>query len=92
MQSAGGYTQPDHGKVTTVKKGSVRQTDFPEPKTSNEDLVKKVRDKIVARGARGINGIKRAFKIIDDDDSKSLSHEEFFKALRDYRLTNDPDE
>jgi hypothetical protein len=31
-----------------------------------------VRQKIVSRGARGINGLKRVFKIMDDDDSKSL--------------------
>jgi hypothetical protein len=92
MACAGGYKQPAHGKVNTVKKDSIRKPDYPDAKEGNEDLVKKVRDKIVARGARGINGIKRAFKIIDDDDSKSLSHDEFFKALRDYRITKDPDE
>jgi len=36
-----------------------------------------VREKIIARGARGINGIKRIFKIMDDDDSKALDRQEF---------------
>ena len=31
-----------------------------------------VREKIVSRGARGINGIKRVFKIMDDNNSKTL--------------------
>ena len=31
-----------------------------------------VRSKIVSRGARGINGRKRVFKIMDDDNSKAL--------------------
>jgi hypothetical protein len=34
--------------------------------------MKEIRDKIIARGARGINGIKRVFKIMDDNDSKTL--------------------
>ena len=31
-----------------------------------------VRSKIVSRGARGINGIKRVFKIMDDNGNGSL--------------------
>lgn len=31
-----------------------------------------VRQKIASRGARGINGIKRIFKIMDDNNSKTL--------------------
>jgi hypothetical protein len=39
---------------------------------NDKDLVEEVRSKIVARGARGINGIKKVFKIMDDNDSKTL--------------------
>ncbi len=46
-----------------------------------------VREKIVSRGARGINGIKRVFKIMDDNDSKTLDMQEFTKAMQDYRIT-----
>jgi Ca2+-binding EF-hand superfamily protein len=49
-----------------------------------------VREKIISRGARGINGIKRIFKIMDDDDSKALDRQEFTKAMADYRITQDP--
>ena len=38
------------------------------------------------RGARGIIGLKRVFKIIDDDGSGTLDRNEFQKALKDYRV------
>lgn len=46
-----------------------------------------MRSRIVARGARGINGLRRVFKILDDDSSRALSLPEFTKALNDYRIT-----
>ena len=48
-------------------------------------LIKLFRDKIKARGARGIVGIQRLFKIMDDDGSKTLSEQEFAKACRDFK-------
>ena len=36
-------------------------------------LIRLFRDKIKARGARGIVGIQRLFKIMDDDGSRTLS-------------------
>lgn len=44
------------------------------------------------RGARGILGLKRIFKIMDDDGSGFLDKQEFNKALRDYRVSVTPDE
>lgn len=38
------------------------------------------------RGARGIIGLKRVFKIIDDDNSGFIDMNEFQKALKDYRV------
>ena len=43
------------------------------------------RDKIKARGARGIVGLQRIFKIMDDDNSRTLSEYEFAKACRDFK-------
>ena len=43
------------------------------------------RDKIKARGARGIVGLQRIFKIMDDDGSKTLCEQEFAKACRDFK-------
>lgn len=39
-----------------------------------------------SRGARGIMGLKRVFKIMDDDRSGFLDKSEFNKALKDYRI------
>ena len=42
------------------------------------------------RGARGILGLKRIFKIMDDDGSGSLDRQEFMKGLKDYRIQISP--
>ena len=44
------------------------------------------RDKVKARGARGMVGLQRIFKIMDDDGSKTLSYPEFSKAVRDFKV------
>ena len=53
---------------------------------SNEELLNYLRNKIVSRGVREINGLKRVFRIMDDDGSKALSLAEFCKAMQDYRI------
>ncbi len=49
-------------------------------------LVRLFRDKIKARGARGIIGLQKLFFIMDDDGSKSISLPEFSKACRDFKV------
>jgi len=44
------------------------------------------RKKILSRGAKGIIGLQRIFKIMDDDNSKSLNRYEFEKACRDFKI------
>jgi Ca2+-binding EF-hand superfamily protein len=44
------------------------------------------RDKIKQRGARGMIGLQRVFKIMDDDNSKSLDRNEFKKAINDFKV------
>lgn len=51
-----------------------------------DQLVDAFRKKIIQRGARGIIGLQRVFKIIDDDNSKSLSRAEFEGACRDFKI------
>ena len=55
-------------------------------------MLKRVREKIRARGARGIVGLGRSFRIMDDDGSGCLDSQEFSKALRDYRISDEPRE
>ena len=98
-RSAGGRTTLDfgankgiavQGEMGQRREAAQQQKQF--KYTSNEELIKRVRDKIKARGARGIVGIGKSFKIIDDDGSGALDSQEFSKALRDYRISNDPRE
>ena len=49
-------------------------------------MVEKLRERLAARGGRGIIGLGRQFKIMDDDNSKMLDLSEFAKAMRDYRV------
>lgn len=44
------------------------------------------RDKLKGRGAKGLIGLQRLFKIMDDDGSQTLSLPEFSKACRDFRI------
>jgi hypothetical protein len=41
----------------------------------------KVKVKLASRGARGIIGMGKQFKIFDDDNSRSLDQYEFKKAM-----------
>lgn len=51
-----------------------------------EALAEQLKNKLAQRGARGMIGLQRQFKIMDDDNSKSLNSYEFCKALNDYGL------
>ena len=56
--------------------------------TSSSDIVapaglEKLRQELISRGSSGIIGIQRKFRIIDDDNSKSLNLVEFKKALKE---------
>ena len=52
----------------------------------------KLREKLAARGARGIIGLQRVFKILDDNGNGTLEIQEFWKALCDFRLKFSQDE
>jgi Ca2+-binding EF-hand superfamily protein len=56
---------------------------------SEEELktaVGKFRAKLIQRGARGFIGLQRQFKIMDDNNSKTLDKDEFKKAVKDFRV------
>jgi DNA-binding phage protein len=53
-------------------------------------LMEHIRKRIAARGARGISGIARKFKIADDNGNKTLDKEEFKKAMHDFRMDLNP--
>lgn len=53
---------------------------------SVQELLNTLREKLASRGGRGFIGLARQFKIMDDDNSKTLEYSEFTKALKDFRV------
>jgi calcyphosin len=53
---------------------------------NDKQVVEQFRTKLAARGARGIIGLGKQFKIADDDNSRDLDLYEFKKAVRDFRI------
>ncbi len=51
-----------------------------------DQAIEKFRNKLKARGTRGIMSLRRCFMIADDDGSKSLSIYELDKVCKDYRI------
>lgn len=101
MPSAGVKSWGQVDKVPTMKvvqdlplnqKNQPSNTVQAQLEKNDVELFEMVRFKIVSRGARGINGIRRVFKIMDDDCSKCLNRAEFSKAMQDYRITTDTNE
>ena len=60
--------------------------DYTGIKHSDNELIEKMRSMLAARGARGMIGLQRIFKIMDDNRSGTLDIQEFWKAIKDFRL------
>ncbi|CAK8696234.1 unnamed protein product [Clavelina lepadiformis] len=60
------------------------------PETS--DPIERLRLKCLARGATGIKGLGRSFRIMDDDRSKKLDFDEFKKGISNCGLDMEPNE
>lgn len=58
----------------------------------DDELIKMLRAKLASRGARGLIGLQRVFKILDDDGDGELSIQELWKGLTDFRLKVSEDE
>ncbi|XP_060792078.1 calcyphosine-like b [Neoarius graeffei] len=56
------------------------------------DPVERLRLQCLARGSAGIKGLSRAFRIMDDDNSRTLDLKEFMKGLNDYGVLMEKDE
>ena len=50
------------------------------------ELMAKVKTKLASRGARGIIGMGKQFKIFDDNNNRSLDFYEFTKAMKEQML------
>ena len=79
--------EPTNYATSSNPKGNVNTFS----KKGDETLLK-FREKLAARGTRGIMGIRRSFKICDDDNSHSIDFAEFAKLMKDYRVgLSDPE-
>ncbi|NXD73510.1 CAPSL protein, partial [Eolophus roseicapillus] len=56
------------------------------------DPVERLRLQCLARGSAGIKGLGRVFRIMDDDNSRTLDFKEFVKGLNDYAVMIDKEE
>ena len=74
-----------------IQPSPAKQMNSAAAKNDVNALLQAFRDKIKQRGARGIIGLQRVFKIIDDDGSRSLSFLEFRKCLNDFRVDVPPE-
>lgn len=57
-----------------------------ETDTTTQQHLEQLRAQLKARGARGFVGLQRKFRIIDDDNSKSINLVEFKKAIKECGL------
>ena len=55
-------------------------------------VMDKFRERILARGGKGILGLARQFKIFDDNNSHTLDLAELTKAIRDFKVDITPNE
>jgi Ca2+-binding EF-hand superfamily protein len=51
-----------------------------------DKLLQLLKDRLRARGARGLIGLHKLFKMMDDDESNTLSLPEFVKVCRDFKV------
>ena len=76
----------DYKEFSSIVFGRPATTQSKTTSNDPEALALKLREKLASRGARGIIGLQRQFKIMDDDNSKTLNKYEFTKGMNDFQL------
>ncbi|XP_027702050.1 calcyphosin-like protein isoform X3 [Vombatus ursinus] len=56
------------------------------------DPIERLRLQCLARGSAGIKGLGRVFRIMDDDNNRTIDFKEFVKGLNDYAVVMDKEE
>lgn len=83
----GGYnpqpTQTTNQSRADIQAQVVIQNTQPAPKFQTM-MVERFRNKLRSRGGKGMIGLRRQFKIMDDNNSGSLDMYEFKKGIRDF--------
>ncbi len=67
--------------LANQRNGAVKEDEGPEE--PEDPIMAKLKAQLAGRGAKGVIGLGRLFKIMDDDGSNSLSFAEFKKAMRE---------
>jgi len=87
-----GFRKPDMNKsdifnVQDVDKSSNYNGDGNKtPSKGSDYILQKFRDRLLSRGAKGIIGLARQFKIFDDNNNHNLEYDEFLKACKDFKV------
>jgi hypothetical protein len=72
MKAAGGVTYSDPNMQWMNNADRHTGVEYQGIKNSDEELTKAFREKLAARGARGLLGMQRIFKVMDDNRSGTL--------------------
>uniref|UniRef100_A0A3Q4GDC0 Calcyphosine-like b n=2 Tax=Pseudocrenilabrinae TaxID=318546 RepID=A0A3Q4GDC0_NEOBR len=56
------------------------------------DPIERLRLQCLTRGSSGIKGLGRTFRVMDDNNNRSLDFKEFMKGLNDYGVLMEKDE
>lgn len=73
-------------ELAAKRAGNNDDEDDEEEMEDNDPILTKLKGILISRGAKGVIGLSRAFKIMDDDGSGALSFAEFRKAMKDFNL------
>ncbi len=72
--------------VEIPKEAEQQKIPLQESITNSDQLLKKIRERLSARGIEGICGLARNFRIIDDNNTQTIDIEEFRKCCRDFQF------
>jgi hypothetical protein len=77
-------TLKNQGNLSNLKQKREEETDSA---VIDDPILMKLKTQLSLRGAKGIIGLGRLFRIADDDGSNSLSFQEFKKAMKDFGMS-----
>ena len=80
----GGFVPGGHPGRKEPPSTGVAVVSQPAPPKFQTILVERFRNKLRERGGRGMIGLRRQFKIMDDNGSGALDHYEFKKGIKDF--------
>lgn len=68
------------------KRAAAEEEESEEDESEQDPILKRLKTQLASRGAKGIMGLARLFRIMDDDGSGSLSFVEFKKAMKECKM------